>query len=71
MTQRKQGQFKDDNLQNSGRLTQQNLIEMKVKYSRSRRNAKQTSFTSPTGARRQYGEQEHMQYCTNHDVTSS
>ena len=43
---------------------------MKVKYSRSRHNAKQTSFTSPTGARRQCGEQEHAQYCTNHDVTS-
>ena len=41
---------------------------MKVKYSRSRHNAKQTSFTSPTGARRQCGEQEHAQYCTNHDV---
>ena len=25
-------------------------MEMKVKYLRSRRNAKQTSFTSPTGA---------------------
>ena len=43
---------------------------MKVKYSRSRHNAKQTSFTSPTGARRQCGEQEHAQYRTNHDVTS-
>ena len=43
---------------------------MKVKYSRSRHNAKQTSFTSPTGARRQFGEQEHAQYYTNHDVTS-
>ena len=43
---------------------------MKVKYSRSRHNAKQTSFTSPTGARRQCGEQEHAQYCTNHAVTS-
>ena len=43
---------------------------MKVKYSRSRHNAKQTSFTSPTGARRQCGEQGHAQYCTNHDVTS-
>ena len=33
-------------------LNATNLIEMKVKYSRSRHNAKQTSFTSPTGARR-------------------
>ena len=41
---------------------------MKVKYSRSRHNAKQTSFTSPMGARRQCGEQEHAQYYTNHDV---
>ena len=39
-------------------------------YSRSRHNAKQTSFTSPTGARRQCGEHKHAQYCTNHDVTS-
>ena len=44
---------------------------MKVKYSRSRHNTKQTSFTSPMGARRQYGEQEHAQYCTNPDVTSA
>ena len=51
-------------------LNATNLIEMKVKYSRSRHNAKQTNFTSPTGARRQCGEQEHAQYCTNHDVTS-
>ena len=43
---------------------------MKVKYSRSRLNAKQTSFTSPMGARRQCGEQEHAQYRTNHEVTS-
>ena len=43
---------------------------MKVKYSRSRHNAKQTSFTSQTGARRQCGEQELAQYYTNHDVTS-
>ena len=49
-------------------LNAPNLIEMKVKYSRSRHNAKQTSFTSPTGARPQCGEQEHVQYCTNHDV---
>ena len=46
------------------------LVEMKVKYSRSRHNAKPTSFTSPTGVRRQCAEQEHAQYCTNHDVTS-
>ena len=32
---------------------------MKVKYSRSRHNAKLTSFTWPTGARQQCGEQEH------------
>ena len=43
---------------------------MKVKYSRFRHNAKQTSFTSPTGPRRQGGEQEHAQYPTNDDVTS-
>ena len=43
---------------------------MRVKYSRSRHNAKETSFTSPTGAQRQCGEQEHAQFCTNHDVTS-
>ena len=43
---------------------------MKVKYSRSRHNAKQTSFTSPTGVRRQCGEEEHAEYCTNHDATS-
>ena len=41
-----------------------NLIEMKVKYSRFRHNAKQTSFTSPTGPRRQGGEHEHAQYPT-------
>ena len=43
---------------------------MKVKYSRFRHNAKQTSFTSPTGPRRQGGEHEHVQYPTNDDVTS-
>ena len=43
---------------------------MKVKYSRFRNNAKQTSFTSPTGPRRQGGEHEHAQYPTNDDVTS-
>ena len=43
---------------------------MKVKYSRFRHNAKQTSFTSPTGPRRQGGEQEHAQYPTDDDVTS-
>ena len=43
---------------------------MKVKYSRFRHNAKQTSFTSPTGSRRQGGEHEHAQYPTNDDVTS-
>ena len=43
---------------------------MKVKYSRFRHNAKQTSFTSPTGPRRQGGEQEHAQYPTNDDITS-
>ena len=43
---------------------------MKVKYSRFRHNAKQPSFTSPTGPRRQGGEQEHAQYPTNDDVTS-
>ena len=43
---------------------------MKVKYSRFRHNAKQTSFTSPTGPRRQGGEHEHAQYSTNDDVTS-
>ena len=47
-----------------------NLIEMKVKYSRFRHNAKQTSFTSPTGPRRQGGEHEHAQYPKNDDVTS-
>ena len=41
---------------------------MTVKYSRFRHNAKQTSFTSPTGPRRQGGE--HAQYPTNDDVTS-
>ena len=40
------------------------------KYSRSRHNAKQTSFTSPTGARQQCVEQEHAQYCKEHGVTS-
>ena len=43
---------------------------MKVKYSRFRHNAKQTSFTLPTGPRRQGGEHEHAQYLTNDDVTS-
>jgi len=43
---------------------------MKVKYSRFRHNAKQTSFTSPTEPRRQGGEHEHAQYPTNDDVTS-
>ena len=43
---------------------------MKVKYSRFRHNAKQTSFTSPTGPRRQGGEHEHAQYPANDDVTS-
>jgi len=43
---------------------------MKVKHSRFRHNAEQTSFTSPTGPRRQGGEQEHVQYPTNDDVTS-
>ena len=43
---------------------------MKVKYSRFRHNAKQTSFTSPTGPRRQGGEHDHAQYPTNDDVTS-
>ena len=43
---------------------------MKVKYSRFRHNAKQTSFTSPTGPGRQGGEHEHAQYPTNDDVTS-
>ena len=43
---------------------------MKVKYSRFRHNAKQTSFTSPTEPRRQGSEQEHAQYPTNDDVTS-
>ena len=47
-----------------------NLIEMKVKYSRFRHNAKQTSFTSPTGPGRQGGEHEHVQYPTNDDITS-
>ena len=35
-----------------------------------RHNAKPTSFTSPTGPRRQGSEQEHAQYRTNHDVMS-
>ena len=43
---------------------------MTVKYSRFRHNAKQTSFTSPTGPGRQGGEHEHAQYPTNDDVTS-
>ena len=43
---------------------------MKVKYSRFRYNAKQTSFPSPTEPRRQGGEHEHAQYPTNDDVTS-
>ena len=43
---------------------------MKVKYSRFHHNAKQTSFTSQTGPRRQGDEQEQAQYRTNHDVTS-
>ena len=43
---------------------------MKVRYSRFRHNAKPTSFTSPTGPRRQGGKQEHAQYRTNHDVMS-
>ena len=43
---------------------------MKVKYSRFRHNAKQTSFTSPTGPRREGGEHEHVQNPTNDDVTS-
>ena len=43
---------------------------MTVKYSRFRDNAKQTSFTSPTGPRRQGGEHEHAQYPTNDDVMS-
>ena len=43
---------------------------MKVKYSRFRHNAKQTSFTSPTGPLRQGGEHAHAQYPTNDDVTS-
>ena len=43
---------------------------MKIKYSRFRHNAKQTSFTSPTGPRRQGDEQEHAQYPTNDYVTS-
>ena len=43
---------------------------MTVKYSRFRHNAKQTSFTSSTGPRRQGGEHEHAQYPTNDDVTS-
>ena len=43
---------------------------MKVKYSRFRHNAKQNSFTLPTGLRRQGGEQEHAQYLTNDDVMS-
>ena len=42
-----------------------NLIEMKVKYSRFRHNAEQTSFTSPTGPRRHGDEHEHAQYPTN------
>ena len=45
-------------------------MEMKVKYSRFHHNAKQTSFTSQTGPRRQGDEQEQAQYRTNHDVTS-
>ena len=56
MTQRKQGQFKNDNLQSSGGYSKRNKpehIEMKVKYSRFRHNAKQTRFTLPTGPRRQ------------------
>ena len=64
MTQRKQGKFKNDNLQNSGcysKRSKPEQIEMKVKYSRFRLNAKQTSFTLPTGPRRQGGEQEHAQ----------
>ena len=40
------------------------------KTKRLRRRLKQTSFPSPTGARRQCGEQEHAQFCTNHDITS-
>ena len=44
---------------------------MKVKYSRFRHNAKQTSLTSPTGPQRQGGEHEHAQYPTNDDVTSA
>ena len=51
-------------------VAQRNKPEMKVKYSRFRHNAKQTIFTSPTGPRRQGGEQEHAQYPTNDDVTS-
>ena len=51
-------------------LNATNLTEMKVKCSRFHHNAKQTSFTSPTGPRRQGDEQEHAQYRTNHDVTS-
>ena len=70
MTQRKQGQFKNDNLQKFWLLNATNLIEMKVKYSRFRHNAKQTSVTSPMGPRRQGGEHEHAQYPTNDDVTS-
>ena len=45
-------------------------MEMKVKYSRFHHNAKQTSFTSQKGPRRQGDEQEQAQYRTNHDVTS-
>ena len=44
---------------------------MKIKYSRFRHNAKQTSFTSPTGSRRAGDEQEHTQHLTNDYVTSS
>ena len=51
-------------------LNAKNLSEMKIKYSRFRDDAKPTSFTSPTGPRRQGGEQEHAQYRTNHDFTS-
>ena len=43
---------------------------MTVKYSRFPHNTKQTCLTSPTGPRRQGGEQEHAQYPTNDDVTS-
>ena len=43
---------------------------MKVKYSLFRHNANLTSFTSPTGQRRQGDQHEHAQYPTNDDVTS-